>query len=82
MRFRVSRHAAEEMMRRGIPDGLLELVLGDPQQRLPQPGGTEIFQSQLKDDHGRIYLVAVDEEPPVVVTVYRTSKIEKFWRPE
>jgi len=86
MRFRVSRHAAEEMMRRGIPHGWLELVLGDPQQRLPQPGGTEIFQSQLKDDHGRIYLlrvvVAVDEEPPVVVTVYRTSKIEKYWRPE
>ena len=80
------RHAAEEMMRRGIPHGWLELVLGDPQQRLPQPGGTEIFQSQLKDDHGRIYLlrvvVAVDEEPPVVVTVYRTSKIEKYWRPE
>ena len=59
MRFRVSRHAAEEMMRRGIPDGWLELVLGDPQQRLPQPGGTEIFQSQLKDDHGRIYLLRV-----------------------
>jgi len=27
-------------------------------------------------------VVATDKEPPVVVTVYRTSKIEKYWRPE
>jgi len=26
--------------------------------------------------------MARDKEPPVVVTVYRTSKIEKYWRPE
>jgi hypothetical protein len=27
-------------------------------------------------------VVATEKEPPVVVTVYRTSKIEKYWRPE
>jgi len=27
-------------------------------------------------------VVAMHKEPPVVVTVYRRSKIEKYWRPE
>ena len=27
-------------------------------------------------------VVAMEKEPPVVVTVYRTSKIEKYWRAE
>jgi hypothetical protein len=26
--------------------------------------------------------VAAEKEPPVVVTVYRTSKVEKYWRPK
>jgi len=39
-------------MRRGIPHGWLELVLGNPQQRPPQPGGAEILLSifQSKND--------------------------------
>jgi hypothetical protein len=27
-------------------------------------------------------VVAEDEEPPVIITVYRTSKIEKYWSAE
>jgi len=27
-------------------------------------------------------VVATEKEPPVVVTVYRTGKIEKYWRQE
>jgi hypothetical protein len=27
-------------------------------------------------------VVAMDKDPPVVVTVYRTSKVEKYWRPQ
>jgi hypothetical protein len=28
------------------------------------------------------FCVACPREPPVVVTAYRTSRIEKYWRPE
>jgi hypothetical protein len=46
----------------------------------------QIFQSRLEFGDGRMYLlravVAMEKEPPVVVTVYRTGKIEKYWRPE
>jgi len=86
MKALVSRHAEEEMARRQIPREWLELVLENPQQHLPQPGGKEILQSRFESGDGKLYLlravVAADKEPPVVVTVYRTSKIEKYWRPE
>ena len=44
--------------------------------------GRVVLQSRLSMDEC-IYLVCVfvdvDREPPEVVTVYRTSKIEKYW---
>jgi hypothetical protein len=74
------------MARRKIPQEWLDSVLASPQQRIPEPGGKEIFQSLLSTEDGTLYVlrvvVATDKEPPVVVTVYRTSKIEKYWRPE
>ena len=86
MKVLVSRHAQEEMARRQIPREWLASLLENPQQRVPQSGGKEILQSRFKSGDGKIFLlravVAADKEPPVVVTVYRTSKIEKYWRPE
>ena len=86
MMFRVSRHAERELSRRQIPRDLLESVLENPHQRIPQPGGKEIRQSRVELADGKIYLlrvvVLVEKDPPVVVTVYRTSKIGKYWRSE
>jgi hypothetical protein len=46
--------------------------------------GRRAYQSQLDFTNGKVYLVRaiVDEgfEPSVVVTVYRTSRISKYWR--
>jgi hypothetical protein len=85
VKYLLSRHAEEEMVRRQIPPEWLASVLENPQQRLPQSGGKQILQSRLAAGNGRMYLlravVAIDKEPPAVVTVYRTSKIEKYWRP-
>jgi hypothetical protein len=86
MRFRFSRHAERQMMRRAIPKDLVEALLRNPQQRVREAGCKSIYQSQVEFGRGRMYLVravmAEDEDPPVVVTVYRTSRIEKYWRPE
>jgi hypothetical protein len=86
MKFMLSRHAEGEMLRRRIPREWVESLLESPQQRVPQPGGKEILQSRVESGDGRMYLlravVAIEKEPPVVVTVYRTGKIEKYWRPE
>jgi hypothetical protein len=85
-KFRVSRHAEEEMRRRRIPQAWFESVLEKPEQRIEQPPAVEVRQSRFAAEDGKIYLLRVvigaDKEPPVVITVYRTSKIEKYWRPE
>jgi len=82
--FRLSRHALEEMERRQIPNSFVESILLNPEQIIPAHGGKVAYQSRIDFGAGRIFLVRVivndSADPSVVVTVYRTSKIEKYWR--
>jgi hypothetical protein len=84
MNYRISRHAKEEMKRRGIPLEILESVLKDPQQVVNDPAGNRVYQSKVDFKEGKVYLVRVVTAEkggiPVVVTVYRTSKMDKYWR--
>ena len=86
MNYRLSWHAEEQLERRQIPNEWLDMLLDGAEQRFRPSADTEILQSRFAADDGRMYLLravmAIDKEPPVVVTVYRTSKIEKYWRPE
>ena len=72
MDFRLSRHAEWEMTCRGI------------QRALVQVGW--IHQSRLRFEDGKMYLLRVvvdeDEQPPLIITAYRTSRIEKYWSAE
>jgi hypothetical protein len=82
--FIYSRHAEEELLRRGIPKALVDSVLRNPEQVVSEQGGRVAYQSRVDFGVGRIFLlrvIVVDQvDPSVVVTVYRTSKIEKYWR--
>lgn len=84
MKFRLSRHAEEAIAERRIPPAVLQAVLESPQQIVPAHGGLRAYQSQIELRPGRMYLVraivAEDADPPVVVTVYRTRKIARYWR--
>ncbi|MEQ8226026.1 MAG: DUF4258 domain-containing protein [Candidatus Eremiobacterota bacterium] len=84
MKFSISVHAREQIRRRLIPLNILETVLNNPQQIIPEQGGKKAYQSKIDFGKGNIYLVRVivDEEvePLFVVTVYRTTKIDKYWR--
>jgi hypothetical protein len=86
--FRLSGHAEWEMTRRGIPLELVQAVMDNPEQRLVDDSrtGRWIHQSQLRFEDGKMYLLRVvvdeDEQPAVIVTAYRTSKIEKYWSAE
>ena len=83
MSFTISCHAEEELKRRGIPRGLLEETLAAPQQIVPAHGGKSAYQSQFDFD-GKTYLlrviVSTEVCPASVVTVYRTSRVQKYWR--
>ena len=57
MNYRISRHAREEMKRRGIPLEFLESVLEKPQQVVNDPTGNKVYQSKLDFKEGKIYLV-------------------------
>jgi hypothetical protein len=75
------------MKRRAITEEAVRLVLGSPQQRIDVRPGRAVFQSRVAlGEPARMYmlrvLVDVDREPVEVVTVYRTSKILKYWREE
>ena len=74
------------MIRRQIPREWVDAVLSAPEQTLAQPVGVQILQSRFGAADGKTYLVravvATAKEPAVVVTVYRTSKIEKYWKEE
>jgi hypothetical protein len=88
MDFRLSRHAEWEMVRRGIPLALVQVVMDRPEQRLVDESraGRWICQSRLRFEDGKMYLlrvvVAEEEQPAVIITVYRTSKMEKYWSAE
>ena len=86
MKFRITDHAVQEMERRQIPRQVLDEILAAPQQIVKSRGNRSVYQSQIVFSCGRMYLVrvVVDDtvDEPVVLTVYRTSRISKYWRTE
>lgn len=83
MNFVFSGHAKQELVNRRIPQELAEGVLRNPQQKFPDSEDTVCYQS-LVELAGKSYLLRlfVNEtvDPAVVATLYRTSKIKKYWR--
>jgi hypothetical protein len=83
--YKIAPHALHEMDLRGIDEGVVKQVLSDPGQREAVREGRDVLQSRI-EFLGREYIVRVfvdvDRRPAEVVTVYRTSKIDKYWRKE
>jgi hypothetical protein len=71
------------MQRRGIGREVVLQVMSGPEQTIDVRPGRVVMQSQMTQE-GRVYLVRVfvdtDRHPAEVVTVYRTSKVSKYWR--
>ena len=81
----LSDHAKGEAERRGISESTVLQVVASPEQRLRIRADREIRQSRIADPaSGKLYLVRaivdLQAESDTIVTVYRTSKIRKYWR--
>lgn len=81
----LSDHARQQAARRGIDESTLRSVAASPEQTLTVRPGREVRQSRVRSEHeGVDYLIRVivdvATDPETVVTVYRTSKIDKYWR--
>ena len=81
--FVLTPHAISELRRRGLEEAVVRQVLANPEQRIVVRPGREVAHSRI-ELAGKRYLVRVfvdvDRSPTEVVTVYRTSKIDKYWR--
>ncbi len=84
MNYELSAHVQREMERRGIPLAVVRAVLAAPNQKIPEHGDVVCFQSKVEINQ-KLYLVRVmvneTVTPAKIVTVYRTSKITKYWKP-
>jgi len=83
LEYVITQHAAFEMKRRGIDEAMLRSVLAAPGQRHSVRSGRDVLQSQVTIED-KEYVVRVfadiDRTPANVVTVYRSTKIRKYWR--
>lgn len=81
--YDLSDHVREEIVRRRIPLTVVESVLANPQQKVPEHGDVICYQSKI-DINQKEYLVRLMVNERLtrakVVTVYRTSKIRKYWK--
>jgi hypothetical protein len=83
--YLITPYAGRAMRRRDISETILRMVLQAPEQRFMVRPGRDVLQSRAHIA-GRMYLIRifadVDRYPPEIVTLYRTSKIAKYWRTE
>lgn len=85
--IKTSNHARTQMSERGITEEMVMEIVSAPQQTVTQGEEKMIYQSikYFKED-GRNFLVRVFvniiKQPNLVITVYRTTKIEKYWQNE
>jgi len=84
MDFIFSKHALEQMIRRGIQHETVLDVLLYPEQTIVDDEDLTIviYQSLIKEDN-QMFLLRVfvnkDKQPNVVVTLYKTTKISKYY---
>ena len=83
MRYVLTERAKEQATRRGIALTTVDEVIRNAEQRFPQRPGRDILQSRVAEG-ARTWLVRVvvdvGRDPAEVVTVYRTSNVERYWR--
>jgi hypothetical protein len=79
-----SRHAYEQMSRRGIKSETVLRVISHPDQTIydNEEPTIIIYQSLIKENN-QLFLLRVfvnkDKQPNVIVTLYKTTKISKYY---
>lgn len=79
-----SKHAKEQMLRRGITREIVMLVISHPEETLADEEDVTvtIYQSLIKEDNQRFLLrvfINKDKFPHEIITLYKTSKIKKYY---
>jgi len=82
MTFIYSKHALEQMIKRGLSVELVKGVIAYPGEIINFEN-LKIYQSVRYNDDGEPFLIRVfinsEKEPGLVITAYKTSKIKKYY---
>jgi hypothetical protein len=81
MRFKYSNHALEQIQNRQLDKAIVDDTIIYPEKQLTDETGLKVYHKTVQEnDKYYLYRVFVnhDKKPPLVVTVYKTSKIEKY----
>jgi hypothetical protein len=77
-----SNHALEQIKRRGITEEIVLKVINEA-GTFSEEDGKRIYQTIITFNDGAIHLVRVfvnvSVVPNIIITVYRTSKINKYY---
>jgi len=84
MAIEFSNHALRQMEARSIAKEIILSVIHQPDHTVKQDQLTTIF-TKLIDEHEKRYLYRVfvntAKKPPLIITAYKTSKIDKYGYP-
>lgn len=85
MEIIITHHAKFEAARRNVSDELIKSVVENPQQELQTKKSRIIIQNKYYDkQEGKEMLLRVvgikKAEHFKIITVYKTSRIEKYWK--
>lgn len=80
----LTNHAKFEAHRRNIPEEIIKSAIFEPQQKLPAKKGRVIIQNRYfdKTENREMLLRVIGLETSdefKVITLYKTSKIKKYW---
>ena len=79
MNFEFSKHALEQMELRKISKNVVEKILSKPEQ-IKDEEGKKVYQSIAENGKYLIRIFVNDKKNPnLVITVYKTSKIRKYY---
>jgi hypothetical protein len=79
MDYTFTPHALEQMQERNIPLQTVLTVLNEPEQIVPAKNDRSACQSKVTMSDGEYLLRLIVDADGMVVTIYLTSKIEKYW---
>ncbi|MCC7158838.1 MAG: DUF4258 domain-containing protein [Ignavibacteria bacterium] len=84
MKIKFTKHALEEMRSRGFDIKQLESILKNPGQIVDTDHNRKVYQELIEFIDKKKYVVRIIVEETFdalnVVTVYKSSKISKYWR--
>ena len=80
MNYIFSRHAIEQARIRNIPESFIKDVVENPERIIDHDEYIKIYQSLIKLEKPYLLRVFINtcKEPHVIITVYKTSKIDKY----